>query len=107
MTDTYEVLAAFADGERVDADALKHALGESCGRDYLIDLLALREVVQQHEPRRFGTRRARWARPRWLAAAAVLFVIAGGVFLTFRSADRPPTPDRIVRLERGLDWRGN
>ena len=107
MTDTHEVIAAFADGERVDADALKQALGEPAGRAYLIDLLALREVVQSDEPRRFEARRARWARPRWLAAAAVLFVVAGGVFLTFRSADRPPTPDRIVKLERGLDWRGN
>jgi len=107
MTDSYEVIAAFADGERVGADVLRQALGEPAGRDYLIDLLALREVVHVNEPRRLAAPRARSARRRWLAAAAVLFVIAGGVFLTFRSADRPPTPDRIVTLERGRDWRGN
>jgi hypothetical protein len=107
MTDTYEVIAAFADGERVDADRLKQALSEPAGRDYLIDVLALGEVVNMNEPRRFAVPRVRQARRRWLAAAAALFVIAGGPFLTFRSADRPPTPDRIVTLERGLDWRGN
>jgi len=107
MTDTYEVIAGFADGERVDADALKQALGDPAGRDYLIDLLALGDVVQASEPRGFAVRRARSTRRRWLAAAAVLFVIAGGLFLTSRSVDRPPTPDRIVKLERGLDWLGN
>jgi hypothetical protein len=107
MTDTHEVIAAFADGERVDAIALKQALGDPAGRDYLIDLLALRDVVRANEPRRLAGPRARSARRRWLAAAAVLFVVAGGLFLTFKSADRPPTPDRIVTLERGRDWRGN
>jgi hypothetical protein len=107
MTDTYEAIAAFADGERVDADALKQELSEPAGRDYLIDLLALREVVNLNEPRRFVIPRARSARLRWLAAAAVLFVVAGGMWFTFRSADGPPTPNRIVTLERGRDWRGN
>ena len=107
MTDTYEVIAAFADGERVDAGALKEALGEPAGRDYLIDLLALREVVHVSEPKRFAAPPSRSARLRWLAAAAMLSVVAGGMWFTFWSADRPPTPDRIVKLERGVDWRGN
>jgi hypothetical protein len=107
MTDSYEVIAAFADGECVDADALKQALGESAGRDYLIDVVVLREVVNTNEPGRSAIPRVRPARLRWLAAAAVLFVIVGGLFVTFRSADRPPTPDRVVTLERGRDWRGN
>jgi hypothetical protein len=107
MTDTYEVIAAFADGERVDADPLKQALSEPAGRDYLIDLLALREVVNLSERGRLPAPRARSARRRWLAAAAVLFVVAGGVFVTFRSVDRPPAPDRILKFERGIDWTGN
>jgi hypothetical protein len=107
MTDSYEVIAAFADGERVNADALKQALGESAGRDYLIDLLALRDVVTASEPGRLAARPARATRWRWLAAAAVLFVIVGGLFTTLKYSDRPPSPDRIVKLERGLDWRGN
>jgi hypothetical protein len=107
MTDTFEVIAAFADGERVHADRLKQALGEPGGREYLIDLLALRDVVNLNEPGRLAVRRVRSARLRWLAAAAALVVIAGGLFLTSRYVDRPPAPDRIVKLERGLDWRGN
>ena len=107
MTDTYEVIAAFADGERVNADVLKQALAEPDGRDYLIDVLALRDVVCLNEPKHQAAHGARSTRWRWLAAAAALVVIAGGVFLTVGSADRPPTPDRVVKLERGVDWRGN
>jgi hypothetical protein len=51
MTEPYEVVAAFADGERVNADELKHALADAAGRDYLVDLLALRGIVQASEPR--------------------------------------------------------
>lgn len=107
MTEPYEVVAAFADGERVNADALKHALADAAGRDYLVDVLALRGIVQASEPTVVGRRRGRSAPRRWLAAAAVLVAIVGGVFLTTKYFDRPPTPDRVVKLERGLDWRGN
>ena len=41
-----EVIDAFMDGERVDADALKAALADSSGRDYLVDAWLLREAVQ-------------------------------------------------------------
>jgi hypothetical protein len=41
----YEVIAAFADGERVDTTALRAALADEAGRDYLIDLVAMREIV--------------------------------------------------------------
>lgn len=40
-----EVIAAFADGERVDTTALRAALADEAGRDYLIDLIAMREIV--------------------------------------------------------------
>jgi hypothetical protein len=40
-----EVIAAFADGERVDTGALRDALSDAAGRDYLIDLIAMREVI--------------------------------------------------------------
>ncbi len=40
-----DVIGAFIDGEPVTADELRHALGVEEGRDYLIDLLALRGLV--------------------------------------------------------------
>ena len=107
MTEPYEVIGAFLDGERVDGDALKRVLADESGRDYLIDVLALRAIVQTSEPnviRRRGSRSATW---RWLAAAAVVVAMAGGALATTKYFDRPPVPDRIVKLERGLDWRGN
>ena len=41
----YLVVAALADGEPVDPDALKLALEQSAVRDYLVDLMALRRTV--------------------------------------------------------------
>jgi hypothetical protein len=43
----FEVIAKFADGERVDTQALRAALADEAGRDYLIDLVAMREIVAQ------------------------------------------------------------
>ena len=45
----FEVIAKFADGERVDTLALRAALADEAGRDYLIDLVAMREIVRQTE----------------------------------------------------------
>jgi hypothetical protein len=41
----FEVISAFADGERVDAQALRAALADEACRDFLIDTVAMREVV--------------------------------------------------------------
>ena len=41
----FEVVAAFVDGERVDAQTLKAALAQPDARDYLAELLALRELI--------------------------------------------------------------
>ena len=50
----FEVITAFADGERVDPRALRAALADEAGRDYLIDLVAMREIVGQAEAERAG-----------------------------------------------------
>jgi hypothetical protein len=42
-----EVIAAFADGERVDTSQLRTALADEAGREYLIDLIAMREMLGQ------------------------------------------------------------
>ena len=48
MSDTHEVIASFADGERVDADRLDRALADPAGRAYLIDVLLVRGLVGDH-----------------------------------------------------------
>src|SRR5687768_10374374 len=79
MKNDFEVIAAFADGERVHADALKMALATDEGRQYLIDTIALREVAGEETqgqlaPAARPTRR----RVRWVAmAAGVALAIAG------------------------------
>jgi len=108
VTASREVIAAFVDGERVDVEALKRALADEAGRDHLVDLVALRELVREPQPApaRVGvwSRRALWIG----AAAALVAVAAGGTFyVASRFADRPPRPDHVVTLERGRDWRGN
>ena len=79
MTHPHDVIAAFADGEPVPAGDLKGALAEPDGRDYLIDVLALRGLVTD-------TRRAEVRRPRLHAASGVrpMESVSG------RDADRTP-----------------
>ena len=79
----HEVIDAFVDGERVDAAALKDALADASGRDYLVDLWTMREAFQtdpakEHKavapPVTSGGRRASW----WLVAAAFATALVGG-----------------------------
>ena len=112
MTTPFEVIAAFVDGERVDPEALKQALSEPAGRDYLADIVALREVVADRtvttpvaavRPRRVG---------RWIAAAAVVALSVGGGFaLGHRTAESKaasaaaaPKPTRVIELKPGVEW---
>ena len=44
-----ELIAAFADGERVDTRALRAALADEKARDHLIDLVTMREIVRESE----------------------------------------------------------
>ena len=113
MTTTpLEIVAAFVDGERVDAQALKSALAQAEARDYLADLIALREVMAQG-----GSTPAPAARPsrRWLiaAAAAVMLSLSGGYALGLRLAGTAtsdgsvvantpaPQPTRVIEVAPG------
>jgi hypothetical protein len=132
--DVQDIIAAFVDNECVDADALARALAQPDGREYLIDLLALREAVDRCVPavalvpplRSTGPRR------RVLALAAAAMLAVGGVTgytiasratpaapvvttwpalqmpMTTPHADTqkvaPPAPTTVIRLERGVDW---
>jgi len=104
MSDTHAVISAFVDDEPFDPVALTDALSDPAGRALLIDLLALRRIVQPEEasasaallsaPRRFSVRPL-------LAAAAMLITLAGGYLMGERhSAGEtldPPAPTQVVQ----------
>ena len=90
MTDRIEIIAAFADGEDVAAEDLRAALATDEGRDYLIDVLALRRLVgdpisvQVGRPSRAGAPAGRPAYMGWLTGLAAALVVAsatGGFFV--------------------------
>ena len=102
MTDTHAVISAFLDDEPFDAAELAAALSDPAGRTLLIDLVALRHIVQPDEPAATaaaGTVRSRW-RPL-LATAAMLVALAGGYVLGDRrsavESSEPPAPTRVVQ----------
>ena len=123
MTDRLDVIAAFADGEPVSATELSAALAHEDARAYLIDVLALRNlmdgrpqlpVVNVAAPAR--------NRVRWITAAAALVVagVAGG-YSAGRHTVSPaanvtpsgvvapapagaPAPTHVFRMENGVNW---
>ena len=131
MTDHLDVIAAFADGEHVEADALKAALADQTGREYLVDVLALRGLVSEAPASRAAAieppkRAAAW---RLLPVAALLVAGVSGGFAIGRQttgsitpdpAPLPPTvtaqaippelripapaPTRVIKLETGTSW---
>ena len=128
-----EVIAAFLDDERVDVDALKRALSQPEGREYLVDVLALRELVGVQagavDTRSVAPPRAAVSRRMLLTAAAVLLsasTVAGylvGHRLGQQAPDllvhpgpeqnrsateaaqvSAPAPTKVIRLQPGIDW---
>lgn len=122
-----QVVAALADGEQVDSKALKLALEQPDVRDYLVDLIALRQTVVSITPKGAGQwreRRSMWSRRAWLtAAAAVVLSLAGGyvagqrtalqttpastveTIVDLGAASTPaPKPTRVVTLRPGVNW---
>jgi hypothetical protein len=98
MESGLEVIDAFVDGERVDASALKAALADAGGRDYLVDAWLLREAVQgdpstgsvaataaqSPRPGRLGLR-------PWMLAAAFAGAVIGGYAIGLRTTGQPPS----------------
>jgi len=125
--DNFEVIAAFLDGERVDPTALEHALASKEGREYFVDIVALREMTVERASdapvvlTRAATRPVPWMR-RVAAAAAVLVCVVGAFVVGQRTADVPaadrsrvpatsasrpvsaPSPTAVIRFEPGVDW---
>jgi hypothetical protein len=116
-----DTIAAFVDGEPVLPDRLRDALSHAEGRDYLIDLLALRDMVVSDpvEGATSPSAVAPWRRTTWraLAAAAALAVaVSGGYLVGQRRAPQPPaavaaepsaetapTPTVVVTVDRWQD----
>jgi hypothetical protein len=132
MTDHLDVVAAFADGEHVEGEALKAALADEAGREYLVDLLALRGLVSEAPASRAAAidppkRPAAW---RLLPVAALLVAGVSGGFAMGRqtavnTTQKPsappapmvtaqaippelripaPAPTRVIKLETGTSW---
>ena len=123
----FDTLAAWADGEPADRAAVLRALETAQGRDYVVDLMALRRLVADttppayaHEAHTAAYHPRRWFVP--VAAAAVLCVAAGYVagrtavpaLPASPAASRPagisapapaPAPTHVIRLQDGVDWR--
>ena len=101
MTDTHAVISSFLDDDPFDAAELAAALSDPEGRALLIDLVALRHIVQPDEPvaAAAGPLRSRW-RPL-LATAAMLVALAGGYVIGDRRSaverSEPPAPTRVVQ----------
>ncbi len=119
-------LAALADGEQVDPGDLRDALADPAARDYLVDLITLRQAVDKMsaatEPPWHG-RRPLWTRVGWLAAAAAVVIsVATGylagqrigartlpapaieTFVDVGIASVAPAPTRVISLRPGVDW---
>lgn len=127
MDHELDIIGAFIDGDRVDPAALKRALSDAAGRDYLVDLLALREIAGDVVPLASSASPARRSGPLsgWATAAALLLCIGGGFVIGERvnrtaapsvttaatspgqpgaSPVRAPEPTRVMRLEPGVNW---
>jgi hypothetical protein len=103
MSRTHEVISALLDDEPFDPQELENALSDPTGRALLIDLIALRRIVQPTDAAP-GIGAANPVRRRpWqvAAAAAVLFLALAGGYLvgerrTVTTSSEAPPPSRIV-----------
>jgi len=106
--DTHEILSAFLDNEDFDAGELARALAQPGGRELLLDLIALRTLVQDDAVAAAAPVKAtaaaarRWAAVGFLAASIVFGAGAAWLLpplLQQQRADVPPRPDRVVTFE--------
>ena len=113
-----ETIDAFVDAETIDAAALDAALASAEGRAYLIDALALRQLM--------GGRPAEAATPvsrrgtlhLYARAAVVAIALVGLGYAAGARVERPapgsipataqiseaPEPTRVIELTPGVNW---
>lgn len=101
MHDTPDVISAFLDDEPFDPAALAMALSEPGGREALLDLVALRHLVQPDPAVTATFERRRGSPLRMLAAVAAVLValVAGYAIGERRATDATgelPSPTRSV-----------
>lgn len=125
MTDAREVLSALIDREPVDPDVLARVLEDPDGRAMLVDFVRVRAAVNADDdgeatlvqapggshglapgPTLQAPVRSRGS--GWVRAAAVFLLLAAGAGVgawaeSYLSRERPPEPDRVVRLEPVTD----
>ena len=93
-----QVIDAFIDGERVDANALKAALADTAGRDYFVDVWLMREAVVREgaadaaPPAAAPVPMPRRDLRRWATAAAIAFALIGGYAVGSRTAGGVTAP---------------
>jgi len=111
MTD---VISAFIDNEPFDPVELRDALATPEGRDELLDLIALRAVVQPTEPTVPAAAPRVRSIARWTLAAAAAAVLVIGGYTVGRSTPpdewpssasvTAPEPTSVFRFEPGKNW---
>ena len=109
---------AFLDGETVEPAALDAALAAAEGRAYLIDALAIRQLMSDAPASAVPVRRRPTllfsARAAVLALALVGLGYAAGVRTTAPEGAvnpasstenvAPPEPTRVIELKTGVNW---
>jgi hypothetical protein len=107
MSNAHEVISAFLDDEPIDASELARALSEPDGRALLIDLLALRHVMQPgKEAMNFAVGRKPSGWRALLAVAAMVVALAGGYVLGERQSAIDPleAPPATRVIEAPAAW---
>jgi len=102
----HEVISAFLDERAFELQDLATTLDQPEGRALLIDLLALRRIVQPTDavPLLPSATLSRWSRLRpAIAAAALVVALVGGYVLGLRRApvvaeSAAPAPTRVVQV---------
>jgi hypothetical protein len=109
-----QVISAFIDNEPFDPIELRDALATPEGREELLDLIALRDVVQPAPVIAFVAAPPVRSRARWaLAAAAAAMLVVGGYSVgrfvateqTLATAQvTAPEPTSVFTFEPGRNW---
>jgi hypothetical protein len=129
VPEPFAAVAAFLDGEQVSSAALKQALSTEEGRDYLVDVLALRQLAAGMGPVSFPAPASERRRSlaRWAAVAAAIALVASAfgyvageraglstsvaaaprtveAVIDFSEPVRAPEPTQVIRFEPGVNW---